>query len=112
MPLRHDVFPNQSYAIEGVDDAVVVGETERDGARVESASEAQPAAVDGNRGTQVELDRVVEFVGVDAVDFGDVEIAVGREEMEDPVDELEAGEAEFGRENELEEALAKGQNSE
>ena len=56
------------------------------------------------------MDCVVEFVGVNAVDFCDVKVAIGREQVEDPIEEFETGKAEFWWEKDLEEALGKGQN--
>ncbi|KAK8661082.1 hypothetical protein V6N13_051984 [Hibiscus sabdariffa] len=110
LPLNHDMLPQHGGAAERIEDTVIVGETERSGGRVESTSEAQAVAIVGNEGTEIELDGVVEFVGADAVDLGDVEVAVGREEMEETVEESETEEAELRWENQLEEALAKGQN--
>lgn len=89
------MFPEDGDAVESVDDGVVVGETERDGGGVDGASEAQTVSGDGNGGAQVELDGVVELVGVDAVDFCYVEVAVGREEVEDSVEEFEESETEL-----------------
>lgn len=85
LPLGDDVFPDDGDAVVGVDDAVIVGEAEGDGAGVERAGEAETAAGDGDGGAQIELDGVVELVGVDAVDLRDVEVAVGGEPVGDPV---------------------------
>lgn len=105
------MFPEDRYAVIGVDDAVIVGEAEGDSTGIEGAGEAEAAAGGGDGGAEVELDGVVELVRVDAVDLGDVEVAVGGEPVEDPVKELDSGEAELGWEDYLEEALAEGQNS-
>lgn len=77
------MFPEDGDAVEGVDHAVVVGEAEGDGGGVEGAREAEACAGDGDGGAEVELDGVVELVGVDAVDLGDVEVVVGGEPVED-----------------------------
>lgn len=107
-----DVFPDDGDGFVGVDDAVIVGEAEGDGAGVECAGEAEAAAGgDGDGGAEIELDGVVELVGVDAVDLGDVEVAVGGEPVGDPVQELESCEPELRWEDYLEEGLAEGQNS-
>ncbi|KAK8548834.1 hypothetical protein V6N13_054397 [Hibiscus sabdariffa] len=51
LPLSHNVFPNHTDAIERVDDAIIVGETECYGAEIQRTGKAQAAIVDGNRGT-------------------------------------------------------------
>lgn len=71
------MFPQDPDAFVAVHEAVVVGQPEGDGAGVEPASEAQAVAGDGSGATEVQLDGVVEFVGVDAVDLCDVIVAVG-----------------------------------
>jgi hypothetical protein len=85
LPLGDDVFLDDGNAVVGVDDAVIVGEAEGDGTGVELAGEAEAAVGDGDRGAEIELDGVVELVGVDDVDLGDVEVAVGGEPVENPV---------------------------
>lgn len=99
LSLRDDVFPEDGDVVEGVDDGVVVGEAEGDGGGVDGAGEAQTVAGDGDGGAEVELDGVVELVGVDAVDLRYVEVAVGGEEVEDSVEEFEEGETELRRED-------------
>jgi len=85
LPLGDDVFLDDGNAVVGVDDAVIVGEAEGDGTGVELAGEAEAAVGDGDGGAEIELDGVVELVGVDDVDLGDVEVAVGGEPVENPV---------------------------
>lgn len=58
------------------------------------------------------MDGVVEFVGVDAVDFSDVEVDVGGEYTEELVEEFNGGETELRREDGLEEGLTEGENAE
>lgn len=105
------MFPEHIDAVEGVDDAVIVGEAEGEAAGVEGAREAKAVAGDGDGGAQVKLDGVVKLVGVDAVDLGDVEVAVGREAVEDPVEELDGGEPELRRKHRLEERLAESKHT-
>jgi hypothetical protein len=52
---------------------------------LERAGEAEAAASDGDRGAEINLDSVVELVGVDAVNLGDVEVAVGGEPVGDSI---------------------------
>lgn len=108
LALGHHVLPLHRGAFVAVDEAVVVGEAEGDGGRVEAAGEAEAGAGDGRGGAQVELNSVVELVGVDAVDLGDVVVAVGGEVAEDAVEEFQGGEAELRREHRVEEALPEG----
>ena len=58
------------------------------------------------------MDGVVELVGVDAVDFGDVEVNVGGEASEDLGEEFEGGETELRREDCLEDRLREGEKAE
>lgn len=44
------MFPLDGDAIEGIEDAVIVGEAEGDGARIKGARETQSITGDGNRG--------------------------------------------------------------
>ena len=111
MSLRDDVFPEDGGTVEGVGDGVIVGETEGEGGGVEGAGEAEAVAGDGDGGAEVELDSVVELVGVDAVDLRYVEVAVGGEQVEDPVEELHGGEPELRRENRLEDGLAESEHA-
>lgn len=102
------MLPEDGDAIEGVHHAVIVREPKSDGAGVEGTCQAEAAAGDGDGGAQVELDGVVELVGVHAVDLRDVEVVVGGEPVEDLVEELHEGEAKLWWEDCLEEALAEG----
>ncbi|PON75966.1 hypothetical protein PanWU01x14_039170 [Parasponia andersonii] len=111
LALRDDVFPEDSGAVEGIGDDVIVGEAEGDGAGVEGARQAEAAASEGGGGGEVELDGVVELVSVDAVDLRYVEVAVGGEAVEDLVEELHGGKAELRREDGLEERLAEGEDA-
>ena len=105
------MLPDDGDAVEGVDEGVVVGEAEGGGGGVQGAGEAEAAAGDGGGGgAQVELDGVVELVGVDAVDFGDVEVAVVGGRAEEAFEELEDGEPELRREDGVEDALAERQH--
>ena len=79
--MRDDVFPEDVNAVKGVGDVVIVGEAEGEAAGVDGAREAEAVAGDGDGGAEVELDGVVELVGVDAVDLGDVIVAVGGEKQ-------------------------------
>lgn len=105
------MLPQHRHAVEGVDDAVIVGEAEGNGAGVEGASEAESASGDGHGGAQVQLHRVVQLVRVDSVDLRDVEVAIGREPVEDPGEELHKSETKLWWENYLEEALTEGQHT-
>lgn len=105
LPLRHHVLPEDVHAVEGVHDAVIVGEPEGEAARVDGACEAEPVPGDGDGGAEVELHGVVELVGVDAVDLRYVEVAVGGEAVEDPIEELDGSETEFRGEHCLEDGL-------
>ncbi|KAL2558973.1 Uncharacterized protein Fot_03712 [Forsythia ovata] len=107
LPLTDNVFPFDGCAIIGIHEAVVVGEAEGDGARIEAAREAEAGADDGGGATEIELDGVVELVGVDTVDLGDVIVAVGGELVEEAVEELEGGKPELWREDCLQKALTK-----
>jgi hypothetical protein len=78
-------FLDDGNAVVGVDDAVIVGEAEGDGTGVERVGEAEATASDGDRGAEINLDSVVELVGVDAVNLGDVEVAVGGEPVGDSI---------------------------
>ena len=62
---------------EGVHQGVDVGEAEGGGRGIQVPGEAQPAAGDRGGGAQVGLDNVVELAGADAIDFSDIEVAVG-----------------------------------
>lgn len=106
------MFPEHRHAVEGVHHAVVVGEAKGDGRGVEGARQAQPRAGDRNRGAQVQLDGVVQLVGVDSVDLGDVEVVVGREPVEDFAGQFQKSEPELRREHCLKKALAEGQDPE
>lgn len=99
LALGDDVLPLDGDPLVGVDEAVVVGEAECYGGGVEAAGEAEAVAGDGGGGAEVELDGVVELVGVDAVDLGDVVVAEGGEIAEEAVEEFEGGEAELRWEN-------------
>ena len=77
MLLRHDVLPEDGDPIEGVHQGVVVGEAKGGGRGIQGPGEAQPAVGDGGGLARVELDSVVELVGVDAIDFSDIKVAVG-----------------------------------
>ncbi|CAH8337164.1 unnamed protein product [Eruca vesicaria subsp. sativa] len=98
LSLCDDVFPEDGDGVERVGDGVVVGEAEGDGGGVEGAGEGEAVGGEGGDGGggEVELDGIVELVGVDAVvDLGDVEVAEGGEELEEAVDEFEGGETEL-----------------
>jgi len=85
LPLGDNVFLDDGNNVVGVGDAIIVREAKGDGTGVERMGEAEVAADDGDEGAEIELDGVVELVGVDAVDLGDVEVAVGGEPVGDPV---------------------------
>ena len=110
LSLRDDVFPEDGDVVEGVDDGVVVGEAEGDGGGVEGAREAEAGGGGdgGGGGAEVELDGIVELVGVDAVDLRYVEVAEGGEELEESVYEFEGGVTELRWEYGVHEALAEG----
>ena len=105
------MLPQHVHAIEGVDDAVIVGQPEGEARGVDGACEAEAVTGDGDGGAQVELDGVVELVGVDAVDLRYVEVAVGGEAVEDTVEELHGSEAELRWEHCLEDGLAEGKHT-
>jgi len=109
-PALHDhVLPLDSNAVKDVVHAVVFGEAESGGAGVEGATKGEAAGGGADEGAEVELDVVVELIGVRTVDLDDVVGAVGGETVEGPVQELEGGEPELRWEHHLHEALAKGQ---
>ncbi|WVZ11712.1 hypothetical protein V8G54_016242 [Vigna mungo] len=112
LPLSDHVLPEDVDAVEGVHDAVIVGEAEGKAAGVDSACETEAVSGDGNRGAEVELHGVVELVGVDAVDLGYVKVAVGGEAVEDTIEEFDGSKTEFGRENCLEDGLTEGKHTE
>jgi len=112
LPLRDHVLPEDVDAVEGVHDAVIVGEPEGEAAGVDSACETEAVSGDGNGGAEVELHGVVELVGVDAVDLRYVEVAVGGEAVEDPVEELDGSETELRWEDCLEDGLTEGKDTE
>lgn len=89
--LSDEMLPLENGAFEGVEEGVVVREAEGDGGGVEVASEAEAAggADGGGGGGEVELDGGVELIGVDAVDLGDVVVAVGGEAVVDAAEEFE-----------------------
>uniref|UniRef100_A0A7C9CC09 Uncharacterized protein n=1 Tax=Opuntia streptacantha TaxID=393608 RepID=A0A7C9CC09_OPUST len=91
--LTDEVLPLEHGAVEGVEESVVVGEAEGDGGGVEVAGEGEAAgrADGGGGGGEVELDGGVELVGVDAVDLGDVVVAVGGEMVADAAEEFKEG---------------------
>ena len=89
MPLSDDVLPRRGNAIKGVYEAVVVAETKGEGGGVDLTAEAETAAGDGETAAEVELDGVVKLVGADAVNLCYLEVAVGGEEAESAVGELE-----------------------
>lgn len=95
------MLPPEGDPTEGVEEGVIVGQAEGDGGGVDGAGKAEAAGGGGGRGggAEVELDGVVELVGVDAVDLGDVEVAVGREVVGEAVDEFEERESELWGEN-------------
>ena len=105
------MLPQHVHAVEGVHDAVIVREAEGEPGRVHGACEAQPVAGDGDGGAQVQLDGVVELVGVHTVDLRYVEVAVGGEAVEDPVEELHGSEAQLRWEHCLEDGLAEGKHT-
>ncbi|KAK7251002.1 hypothetical protein RIF29_33852 [Crotalaria pallida] len=74
LSLGDDVFPEDIDAVESVGDGVIVGEAESESAKVEGAGETETGAGEGDRVAEVKLDGVVELVGVDAVNLGDVEV--------------------------------------
>lgn len=91
-----DVLPDDGSTGERVEEAVVGGEAEGEGGGVEVAGEVDMGGGgDGGGVGEVELDGVVELVGVDAVDFGDVEVAVGGERVADAGEELGEEAADF-----------------
>ena len=110
LSLRDDVLPEDGGGVEGVDDGVVGGEAEGDGGGVEGAREAEAGGGGdgGGGGAEVELDGIVELVGVDAVDLRYVEVAEGGEELEESVDEFEGGVTELRWEYGVHEALEEG----
>ena len=109
MLLRHDVLPEDGDPIEGVHQGVVVGEAEGGGRGIQGPGKAQPATGDGGGGARVELDNVVELVGVDAIDFSDIEVAVGGA-VEEAFEELQHCKPELRREHGAEDALEEGQH--
>lgn len=109
--LRDDVFPEDVNAVKGVGDVVIVGEAEGEAAGVDGAREAEAVAGDGDGGAEVELDGVVELVGVDAVYLRYVEVAVGGEAVEEAVEEFNGRETEFWWEHCLEKRLAEREDS-
>nr|GMD74268.1 hypothetical protein CR513_06367 [Ipomoea batatas] len=101
------VLPHHAHAVVTVCQAVVVAEAEGDGAGVEAAGQAEPVArAHPRRAAQVELHRVVELVGVHAVDLRYVVVAVGGEPAAEAVEEFHGGETELRREHRVQEALA------
>lgn len=111
MSLSDDVFPEHIDAVKGVDDGVIVGEAEGEGAGVEGACEAETVAGDGDGGAEVELDGVVELVGVDAVNLRYVEVAVGGEAVEDSEEEFQGSEAKLWWEHCLKDGLAESKHT-
>ncbi|KAF1875776.1 hypothetical protein Lal_00006406 [Lupinus albus] len=85
LSLGNDMFPEDINAVKSIGDGVIVGKTEGESGGVEGTCEAETGSGDGDMGAEVELDGVVEFVGVDAVNLRDVEVAVGGEAVEEMV---------------------------
>lgn len=105
------MLPNGGCAFECVDKAIVVGEAEGEDGGIEGTGEREAGASNGGGGAEVELNSVVELVGVNSVDLGDVEVAVSGEGAKETVEELRGCEAEIGREDSVEEALTEGENA-
>lgn len=91
------MLPDGRSTGEGVEEAVVGGgEAEGEGGGVEVAGEVDMGGGgDGGGVGEVELDGAVELVGVDAVDFGDVEVAVGGGPVADAGEELGEEDVDF-----------------
>lgn len=107
----HDVvLPEDGDGVEGVGEAVVVGERESEGGGVGGTCEREAGAGDGGRGGggEVELGRVVELVGGDTIDLGYVVVVIGGEPVREAAEEGNKGEAEFRREEGVEESLEEG----
>ncbi|KAL2459359.1 Uncharacterized protein Fot_55048 [Forsythia ovata] len=107
LSLTDNMFSFDGCAIIGIHEAVVVGEAKGNGAGIEAAREAEAGVDDGGGATEIELDGVVELVGVDTVDLGDVIVVVGREPVEEVVEELEGGKPKLRRKDCLQKALTK-----
>lgn len=76
LTLRDHVLPPGGDPVEGIHERIIVGQAVGEAAGIECSGEADAAAGDGGGAAEIELDRVVELVGVDPVDLGDVEVAV------------------------------------
>lgn len=111
MALRDYVLPHHLYAVVNVDETVIVGQAEGDCTGIEAAGEAEPISGDGGGAGKVELDGVVQLVGVDAVDFGDVVVTVRRDPVEDTLKDFDRSKPELRREDGVEDALAEGPNA-